>query len=497
MTLALVDWALRLVNDPPVDIFCFIALSHIPAFMLHHQLHRKTLANGIVAIAVNNPSTDIMAARLFFRAGSRYDTIPGTGHLMATVMTKGTSRQSSMEIAERVESIGASLGTESTTDYFLVSLKTISADFGEMLKLTSEIVRDPSFPEHEVELEKRLTLQSIRSQREQPFSIAFAELRSAMYADHPYALSTLGTEASVETLTREELQRYHRTHLRPDNLIVTLVGCIDPEQAIAQFEASFGDWQPPDLPIFRPSLPSLTSHPHRVGFAQETQQSIVMLGYLAPSVLPADTSDLPIGETDPRNNLAACLAAAVTPDNSARFNSNGLDNDVPSDYAALKLLNTYLGNGLSSRLFVELREKRGLAYDVSAFYPTRVETSQFVTYIGTAPQNTEIALDGLKFEVDRLTDCLLDDEELDTAKSKLLGQYALGKQTNAQIAQILGWYEAIGLGTGFDAAFPAAIEAVTAESARETARRYFRDPYVAVVGPEAAIAPVLQVTTSC
>jgi predicted Zn-dependent peptidase len=222
-----------------------------------------------------------------------------------------------------------------------------------------------------------------------------------------------------------------------------------------------------------------------------------MLGYLAPSVLPADTSDLPIGETDPRNNLAACLAAAVTPDNSARFNSNGLDNDVPSDYAALKLLNTYLGNGLSSRLFVELREKRGLAYDVSAFYPTRVETSQFVTYIGTAPQNTEIALDGLKFEVDRLTDCLLDDEELDTAKSKLLGQYALGKQTNAQIAQILGWYEAIGLGTGFDAAFPAAIEAVTAESARETARRYFRDPYVAVVGPEAAIAPVLQVTTSC
>jgi zinc protease len=438
--------------------------------MLSPQLHRKTLANGIVAIAIHNPSTDIMAARLFFRAGSRYDTIPGTGHLMATVMTKGTSGKSSLEIAEQVESIGASLGTESSTDYFLVSLKTISSDFTEMLKLTGEIVRDPSFPEHEVELEKRLTLQSIRSQREQPFSIAFAELRSAMYEGHPYALSTLGTEDSVATITREDLQDYHHTHLRPDNLVVTLVGCIDPVEAIAQFEASFGDWQNPDTPIARPAMPTLNPRPRRVGFAQETQQSIVMLGYLAPSVL----SPLP-----PEATELGSIAAHLT-----------------NDYAALKLLNTYLGNGLSSRLFVELREKRGLAYDVSAFYPTRVDTSQFVAYIGTAPQNTETALAGLKFEVDRLTEHLLDDEELETAKSKLLGQYALGKQTNAQIAQILGWYEVIGLGTDYDAVFPASIEAVTAESARETARRYFQDPYVSVVGPQGAIEAVLQASVS-
>jgi len=443
--------------------------------MLSPQLHRKTLANGIVAIAIHNPSTDIMAARLFFRAGSRYDTIPGTGHLMATVMTKGTSTKSSLEIAEQVESIGAGLGTESTTDYFLVSLKTISADFTEMLELTGEIVRDPSFPEREVELEQRLTLQSIRSQREQPFSIAFAELRSAMYADHPYALSTFGTEESVATLTRQDLQDYHRTHLRPDNLVVTLVGCLDPVQAIAQFEASFGDWQNPETPVLRPTMPTVTPRPHRVGFAQDTQQSIIMLGYLAPSVLspvlPETTKITTTKTTTELNPIAAPLA---------------------HDYAALKLLNTYLGNGLSSRLFVELREKRGLAYDVSAFYPTRVDTSQFVAYIGTAPQNTETALDGLKFEVDRLMEHRLEEEELETAKSKLLGQYALGKQTNAQIAQVLGWYEAIGLGTDFDAVFPALIEAVTADSARETARRYFRDPYVSVVGPQAAVDPVLR-----
>ncbi|MGD1900817.1 MAG: M16 family metallopeptidase [Geitlerinemataceae cyanobacterium] len=424
--------------------------------MLHSQIHRKTLANGIVAIAIGNPSTDIMAARFFSRGGSRYDPTPGTGNLMASAITKGTANLSSMEIAERAESVGASLGTDVTSDYFLANLKTVSSDFGEMLALTSEILREPSFPAAEVELEKRLTLQSIRSQREQPFSVAFSELRSAMYGQHPYALSTLGTEDDVATLVPQDLHRYHRAYLRPDNLIVTLVGCIEPDRAIALLEETFGDWEASGLPTDLPPLPAPNTEPRRVGLAQDTQQSIVMLGYSAPSVL-----------------------APAHP-------------DEPDEYAALKLLNTYLGNGLSSRLFVELREKRGLAYDVSAFFPTRVDLSQFVAYIGTAPANTEVALDGLQAELDRLVARPLDPEELETSKRKLLGQYALGKQTNAQIAQILGWYETIGLGTDFDERFPEAIEAVTVEAAQETARKYFSGtPYISVVGPEAAIEPVL------
>jgi predicted Zn-dependent peptidase len=91
------------------------------------------------------------------------------------------------------------------------------------------------------------------------------------------------------------------------------------------------------------------------------------------------------------------------------------------DYAVLKLLSTYLGNGLSSRLFVELREKRGLAYVVSAFYPTRLDSSQFVIYMGTAPQNTAIAVSGLRQEAERLYKVTLSEGELQSAKNKLLG----------------------------------------------------------------------------
>lgn len=418
---------------------------------------RRVLPNGITIIAVENPTADIMTARLFFQAGSRREPPhqSGVSHLLAATLTKGTDRLSSMDIAERVESLGASLGAETTSDYFLVSLKTVSADFETVLELCAELVRSPAFPDAEVELERRLTLQAIRAQKEQPFSLAFSRLREAMYGEHPYAISTLGTEASVAGLSRRDLQNFHRTYFRPDRLVISVCGCWDGDRTLAALTDAFGDWENPPLDVPSPDLPAIASRPHVTGLSQDTQQAIVMLGYLAPAVL-----------------------------------SKG-EGQIPPDYAALKLLSTYLGNGLSSRLFVELREKRGLAYDVSAFYPTRIDTSQFVVYMGTAPQNTRIAVEGLRVEVERLKGLLLTEGELQMAKNKLLGQYALGKQTNAQIAQILGWYETIGLGLDFDENFPEAIRQVTAETARRVANRYFSEPYICVVGPSAHIREVL------
>jgi predicted Zn-dependent peptidase len=410
-------------------------------------MHRTVLNNGIIILVQENFAADIIAARLFMRAGSRWEEThqAGLSHLVAAVLTKGTERWSSLEIAEQVESVGASLSADATTDYFLLSLKTVSADFEEILQLAGELLRSPSFPAQEIELERRLTIQAIRSQQEQPFTIAFDQLRQMMYREHPYALSGLGTEWSVSQLSREDLLRYHQTHFRPDNLVISLSGRIQPETAIALIEQVFGDWQAPTHPLPTLHLPPVNSQPMRKAIAQDTQQSIVMLGYLSPAIDPCGVE--------------------------------------LQDYAALKLLNSYLGNGLSSRLFVELREKRGLAYEVSAFYPTRLQPAQFVVYMGTAPENTAIALDGLQTEIDRLGVIPLMPEELQAAKNKILGQYALGKQTNAQIAQTFGWYEVLGLGIGFDTHFQEQIAAITSEVAQEVAQKYLIHPYVSLVGP--------------
>lgn len=408
--------------------------------MKQNQKHiqKATLSNGITLIVIENPTTEIIAGRIFCRnAGSLWESTHQAGifHLLASVMSKGTHNLSSLEIAEKVESIGAGLSTDTSNDYFLVSLKTITADFPEILALAAEILRFPSFPNHEIDLEKNIVLQNILSQKEQPFNLAFSQLREMIYGKHPYGFSVLGTEKTVTELTVKDLKQCHDKHFTPNNLIISLAGKINLDQAILIVEEIFGDWQPSNT-----NTPQMISYPlysqssHRK-IEQATQQSIIMMGYLAPEM-------------------------------------------KHPDYPVLKLLTTYLGNGLSSRLFVELREKRGLAYDVSAFYPTRLDKSQFVVYMGTAPNNTEMGKKGLYDEIKRLREEKLSIEELETAKSKLLGQYALGKQTNGEFAQIFGWYETLGLGIEYDTIFPQQISNVTLEDIQRVANDYLQDDFL-------------------
>ncbi len=412
----------------------------------NQTVHRAVLDNGMTVLAVENPAADIVAARLYIRAGGRYEALDQAGftHLLSAVITKGTANLSSQEIAERVESVGASLGADAAADYFLMSLKTVSADFADMLALLAELVRSPSFPEAEVDLERKLTLQGIRSMQEQPFSVANLQLRQILYGEHPYGMSSLGTAETVTRLDRAALQQYHQTYFRPDQMVMSVVGRIAPETAIALVDQCFGDWETPPTALPEINMPALTPAPQQIITEQDTQQAIVMLGYLASPLYAAD-------------------------------------------HIALKLLNTYLGNGLSSRLFVELREKRGLAYDVSAFYPTRIDRSHFVTYIGTAPENAAIALEGLHQEVTRLQETLLSEAELQAAKNKMLGQYALGKQTNAQIAQIFGWYEMLNLGIDYDQQFQQAVATTSAVDIQQAVQQHLSHPYISLVGPQTAI----------
>ncbi len=410
--------------------------------MKNHPVHRSQLANGITILTIANPTADIVAGRFFIPAGSRWEppAQAGLAQLLTSVLMKGTERLSALEIADRTESVGAGLGADTTTDYIKLSLKTVKSDLVDIFELAAEILRTPSFPPAQIELERKLILQAIKSQTEQPFNNAYRQLRTALYGEHPYSRSTLGTAATMGQITRQDLVDYHQTHIRPDRLIISLAGRITPEEAIDLVTEVFGDWQVPETALPLLTQQNVSTIPQYQVEQQSTQQAIVMLGYLAP----------PIHDPD-------CIA--------------------------LKLIDSYLSNGMSSRLFVELREKRGLAYDVSAFYPTRLDTSHFAVYMGTAASNTQIAVSGLRAEVDRL--CLepLSAAELQTAKDKLLGQYALGKQTNGQLAQTYGWYELLGLDLDFDQQFSAAIQQLTSARLQAVADKYLNEPYVSIVSP--------------
>ncbi|YAI81755.1 MAG: M16 family metallopeptidase [cyanobacterium endosymbiont of Rhopalodia sterrenbergii] len=401
------------------------------------------LDNGITIILRKNSTADLISGRIFIKnSGGLWESREKNGlfHLLTTVITKGTDNLSAVEIAEAVESIGANLGVNATADYLVIGLKAVSSDFQEMLALVGEILRVPIFPEAEVALEKKLICQSIRSQQEQLLSIAFNQLRATIYGDHPYGTSILGKEETVTNLTRKDLQCFHKNHFRPDNLIISLSGFLNIDYAISWVEKIFGDWSIPNNALSIPTLPNLEVSPCDKFSFQETQQSIVMLGYLTAEV-------------------------------------------HSPDYHVLKLLSTYLGNGLSSRLFMELREKKGLAYDVSAIYSTHLKPSQFVVYMGTAAHNTTIAIEQLQQEVKRLSYQELTPQELQATKNKLLGQYALSKQTNSEIANLYGRYETLGLGIKFDREFQDQINQVTSQMIQTVSNKYLLHHYVSVVGP--------------
>ncbi len=177
--------------------------------------HRQVFGNGLVVLVVENPVADIVSTRMFLRAGSLREAggQAGLSHLAMAVLTKGTQQRSAREIAECVESAGASLSANAAPDYLVLNLKTVSADFTTLLRLAAELLRSPTFPEAEVELERRLTLQAIRAQQEQPMTVAIDQLRQAMYQGHPYAQSLLGTAATVDPASASR-----STALSPDLL---------------------------------------------------------------------------------------------------------------------------------------------------------------------------------------------------------------------------------------------------------------------------------------
>jgi zinc protease len=402
----------------------------------------QRLPNGITLLVTPNLTNDIVAGRIFLRAGSYFDPInkAGTCNLVATLLTKGTIELTAMDIANRIESVGAGVSSEANNDHIEISFKSITADFPDILRLVGDLLRDPSFPAAQIDLEKKLVTERIKSQSERPLTLAFQQLREMIYQQHPYAQSLTGTTSSVAAITRDDLVAFHQAYFRPDRITISLAGNLDPTEAEKLVYEIFADWLLPAviLPEIIPSVPSSLSQQKTL--TKATKQSIVMLGHLGVAV------------TDP-------------------------------DYFALRLIDAYLGSGLSSRLFVELREKRGLAYEVSSLFSTKLDRSIFAVYMGTANEKVATAINGLQGELGRLCMTQLSAEELANTKSKLLGKYALTKQTNGQLAYIYGWYQSLGLGWDFDQRLATSIEQVSASQIEAACLKYFDRPYfLSVVG---------------
>ncbi|WP_094554029.1 pitrilysin family protein [Synechococcus sp. 1G10] len=366
------------------------------------QPERFELPGGCPVSVLRRAGPAILSARLWIRSGSAADPPGqrGRAQLLAGLLSRGCGDLSSDQLADLVEGLGDELRCEASEDALVISLKCASDDAAALLPLLGLMVQSPWLDPDQISLERQLNLQTLGRLREDPFQQAHDQLRSHLYGQGPYGHDPLGVEAELAGLDRPQLVDAAGA-LGGHGAALVLVG--RPPQDLIEL------LQPAGRPAWNCRSPSLLSgqeaenEPALVLEEQDTEQLVLMLG----------TTTVPLA--DPRS-------------------------------LALRLLQCHLGVGMSSRLFVALREDHGLAYDVGVHAPARCGAAPFVFHLSSSAERAAEATMELLSEWQRLLDQPLSEEELALALAKFRGASAAGRQTCGQIAD----RQAMVLGHGLD-----------------------------------------------
>ena len=401
------------------------------------------LPSGARVLVKQETAVPIVAARAAFLGGLRYEDEASNGvhHLLARVLTKGTKRRSAREVARLSDELVASLAGNSGRNSFGLRGDFLARNFDASFRLFAECLREPAFDPREVERERALQLEEIRSRDDSPSGVAFDLFCRALYTRHPYRLDPIGEREPVERLGPDDLQRWYAAHYGPDNLVLALVGDVDPDHAFSLAEELFGGTTGPSHAPPQVEIDPPPSEPRRVERVMDKQQAHLVLGFAG-----------------------------------ARFSD--------PDRHALELLASVLA-GQGGRLFVELRDKRSMAYSVTAFNLEGIDPGYFAVYMGTSPEKLEAAEAGIRAELDKVVQSPITEEELQRARRYLVGSHAIGLQKNASRAAVIALDEAYGLGADHFSRYQERIESVTREQVLEAARRHLvmDRSVVAVVTP--------------
>lgn len=400
-------------------------------------VEKITLANGMTLLSKPRKDSATMALKFFIKGGQGVETIPGTATLVSNLMMQGTKFRTAEALSQELESKGMSLTIAADEDFIEVTGTAIQEDLGELFTIVKDVLNNPVFDPTEISKKKEQVRQVIEASRDNPSSLAFENLAMALYPNHPYGNTGKRIEASLDQISRQDLLDYYHLYFSPQNMVVSAVGNFDPKTLQNYLNSLYLACSNCERSVIStPAVPSLTQSKTVTQQKPKLSATWIAQGWLVP----------PIRDQ--------------------------------KDYVALKVLNSLLGTGMSSRLFVDLREKQGLAYVVGSMYPTREEQSRFVAYIGTDPGNTSKVQNGFTEEIKRLQKELVPSTELSEAKSKLIGSFALGHDSNLNQAYYLGLYEIIGAGYEFDDQYAKLIEEITPQDIQRVAQTYFSGPSV-------------------
>jgi predicted Zn-dependent peptidase len=404
------------------------------------RITEEKLANGIKLIYRKNTSSDMVVMKIAVKAGSIYETEKNNGIscLLFELLRKGNAKMKADEISKTIEQTGAIFKADVSKNLGTVTLVSTTKSFEKNFDVVAECVISSNFPPAEVEKEKQFLVGALKAENDK-MDVACAKLfYKTMFAGHPYALHHYGSVESVPKITKNDIAKWYKTVFTPENMTIVVVGNVEYDFAKQAVEKRFG--------AMKPVTGAMKAF-------DEVNKKI------AEGVKPYEA---------PRE-------AKEFKDKSQAFIYYGFVTEgvESKDYGALKMLSTVLGSGMSSRLFHNLRDKESLAYQVTAYYQTHRGNSALIALIGTQPQKYEQAVTGLKREIEVFKNELISEEEYARAKNKLVGNYALQRNTMEDQAEFLGLWEGLGLGAKFEDEYLQSVLAPTREDIQNVAKKYF------------------------
>ena len=357
---------------------------------------RTELGDGLSVLTESMPGVRSASIGVWVRAGSVTETpqVMGVSHMLEHMVFKGTARRSAHELALVLERLGGSLDAYTTREHTSFQARVLDEHVDVALDVLADLVLAPALRDADLELEREVILEEIATVEDTPDDLVFDMHAEALYGEHPYGYSILGTPDTVSSLTSAELRRIHATYYRPGNMVVAAAGRVDHDCFVDQVRALFGEGRASDRApeVAAPAAVGVTDrHVER-----QTAQSHMVFG--TPT----------FGHGDPR-----------------RY--------------ALVLLSNALGGGMSSRLFQRIREELGLAYAVYAYQSFERSSGTAGVYVGTRPEWSAKATDVVREELSKLARTSLSADELADAKGQVKGQVAISlESSSARLHRLAG-----------------------------------------------------------
>lgn len=395
------------------------------------------LDNGVSLLLSPNDLNDIVAMSIWIKGGFFLEKMAGVADMTASVMTKGTKKYSSIELAQIMEENGIKISPNVTADTFSIDVLTTKPQLEKTFELLNEIVNSASFDDYEIEKTKTSKLSSIKKSRDVPLNVALEEYRSLVYEGSVYSNGPKNYEKNIPKITKEDILEYYNSIFNPNNIVVSVNGNVTQGEITPFIGNIFSKsaTEKFDYQKYSAKIPPITDERSFSKQIPELQTSWLILGWQCSGVLNE------------------------------------------KDCATLQVIDAILGSGMSSRLFKNVRDKEGLAYQLGSSYSPKILRGAFTIYIGTNPKTLSLAKDKMLNEVNRLKREFVSDKELQEAKEKLIGKYILSQETNLEKATTVGWFEVSGRGFEFKQKYQKSIEAVTASDIIEVSNKYFNQNY--------------------